>query len=163
MASTRILGIDPGTARTGYAVIECAGSTTTLLEAGLLTTPAGDEAGKRLASLRVQIGNVISMMKPDVAAIEKLYFQNNVTTAMSVAEARGILLAACAEAGLTTGEYTPLQVKQSVTSYGGADKRQVATMVTKILGLKAAPKPDDVTDAIAIALCHEQRRKIPRG
>lgn len=159
----RILGLDPGTARTGYGIIEREGNRTVLIDAGLLSTPAGEEPAHRLVSLADQLNEVIAAASPAAVAIEKLYFQTNVTTAMSVSEARGVLLATCAAAKLPIAEYTPLQVKQSVTSYGGADKRQVALMVTKLLGLKTTPKPDDVTDAIAIALCHDQWRTIPKA
>lgn len=157
----RILGLDPGTARTGYGVIERGPDGTKLIKAGVLSTPAGDEPAARLASLSAQLEKVLTTHSPAEAAIEKLFFAKNTTTAMQVAEARGVLLAVCAKAKLRIGEYTPMQVKQSVSGYGGAGKSQVAEMVVRILKLKEAPKPDDAADAVAIALCHEQWRNLP--
>lgn len=155
MAKLRILGIDPGTARTGYGVVERDGSSLRHIGSGLLTTSAGEEPATRLASLAAQLSDVLTEHRPEAVAVERLFFSTNVTTAMQVAEARGVLLAACANAKLPVAEYTPPQVKQTVSGYGGAGKTQVTTMVVKLLGLKEAPKPDDVADALAIALTHD--------
>ena len=150
----RVLGLDPGTARVGYGLVERDGNKVTALEFGLIETAAGDAAAPRLAEVSTALKKLLAEFQPQEVAIEKLYFQTNAKTAMAVAEARGVILLTVHEAGIPSAEYTPLQVKQSVTGYGQADKRQVATMVCRQLGLATMPKPDDVTDALAIALCH---------
>lgn len=155
MARVRILGIDPGTARTGYGVVDRDGSSLNHVASGLISTPAGEDPAKRLAMLTEQLSEVLDTHQPEVVAVEKLFFSSNVSTAMRVAEARGVLIATCATAKLPVVEYTPPQIKQTVSGYGGAGKTQVTTMVVKLLGLKEAPKPDDVADALAIALCHD--------
>lgn len=157
-----ILGLDPGIARTGFGLVETRPGLR-LVEAGLLETPAQLPAAERLAELRRQAVSLLARLQPDAVAIERLFFQANAKTAMQVAEARGVLMGACAEAELVVAEYTPQQVKQSVASFGGADKAQVAAMVVRLLKLKETPKPDDVTDGIAIALCHQQWAKFPPG
>jgi crossover junction endodeoxyribonuclease RuvC len=154
VASPRIIGFDPGTARTGYGVIESDGPSLRMVSAGLIETPAGLEPAERLKQLAAEVAKVLADHRPQTAAVERLFFSTNVKTAMSVAEARGVILAECARAGLPVGEYTPPQVKQSVSASGGADKGQVARMVTRLLNLKETPKPDDVTDALAVAICH---------
>jgi crossover junction endodeoxyribonuclease RuvC len=156
VAERLILGLDPGTARTGYGLIVRDGATLTMRACGLLETPAGDAAAERLKSLAGQLKQLLELHHPAEVAIEQLFFATNAKTAMQVAEARGVLLAGVAMAGIDPAEYTPLQVKQSVSGNGQADKIQVATMVCRLLNLKEAPKPDDVTDALAIALCHAQ-------
>ncbi len=127
-------------------------------DCGLITTPAGEPAERRLAQLAMSLEKVLAETRPDAVAVERLFFATNTTTALAVAEARGVILLTCARAGLAVAEYTPLEVKQSVTAYGQADKQQVAGMVCRLLKLASAPKPDDVTDALAIAVCHSQRR-----
>lgn len=154
MSPRIVLGLDPGTARTGYGVVKRDGSRVTMLGCGLLETAADDEPQKRLLSLRNQLDNLLASEKPDEVAVEKLFFTTNTKTAMAVSEARGVILQVIAAAGRPLSEYTPLQIKQSVAGYGRADKRQVAAMVCRQLDLPKAPKPDDVTDALAIAVCH---------
>lgn len=154
----RILGLDPGTARTGFGLVERAGQALRMKDCGLITTPAGEPAERRLAQLAMSLEKVLAETRPDAVAVERLFFATNTTTALAVAEARGVILLTCARAGLAVAEYTPLEVKQSVTAYGQADKQQVAGMVCRLLKLASAPKPDDVTDALAIAVCHSQRR-----
>lgn len=157
----RILGLDPGTARTGFGLIERDGQQVRMIECGLLETKPGPSPAERLQDIAQQLEKLLSRTKPDAVAVEKLFFATNSKTAMAVAEARGVILATCTAAGLQPGEYTPLQIKQSVAAYGQASKTQVATMVCKLLHLKETPKPDDVTDSLAVALCHEQWQKAP--
>jgi len=147
----RILGIDPGLGRTGYAILEQDKKDIHLIECGCITTKAGVNEAERLLEIKTDLTNIIKKFKPEAAAIEKLFFQTNVTTAMSVGQARGIALLACAEGKLKITEITPLQVKLAATGYGKADKKQVQTMVVKLLKLKSVPKPDDAADACAIA------------
>ena len=120
----------------------------------MITTPVGTSLSSRLDRIYADMGEVIRTFKPDVAAIEELFFNTNITTGISVAQGRGVILLACYHAGLPVYEYTPLQVKQSVVGYGRAEKSQVIDMVKRILRLNAPPKPDDAADAVAIALCH---------
>lgn len=158
--SQRVMGFDPGTARTGYGVVERDETGLRLIGHGLVSTSPDDSQSDRLQSLAGQIKTLLEQYQPTSVAVEKLFFATNTKTAMAVAEARGVILQTCAATGVTVAEYTPLQVKQSVTAYGKATKQQVAIMVTKLLRLSDTPKPDDVTDAIAIALCHEQWRTV---
>lgn len=160
MAKLRIIGFDPGTARTGWGVIEVDGSQYAHVDSGLIETPAGEEPAVRLAQLSREAETVLAAARADQASVEKLFFNSNVTTAMAVSEARGVILLACAQATLPVSEYTPLQIKQSVSAYGRAEKAQVGRMVTKLLGLKEAPKPDDVADALAAAICHAGRTRL---
>lgn len=157
---TKILGLDPGTARTGFGVVERDGNAVRLIECGLIETSAETAQADRLQQIYEELRELITRHQPDQAAVEKLYFQTNAKTAIAVAEARGVIMLTVAQAHLTIGEYTPLQVKQSVTGYGQAGKAQVATMVCRQLGLKTAPRPDDVTDAVALALCHAWWRSV---
>ena len=150
----RILGIDPGTGRTGFGLIEGEGSAWRLVDCGLVETPAGAQPADRLMQLHQRITELLAQHRPDQVAVEELYFAKNVTTGLGVAQARGVVLLAIRQAKLPVAEYQPTQVKQSVSAYGGAGKTQVATMVTKLLNLTETPKPDDVTDALAVALCH---------
>lgn len=161
MTTRRILGIDPGIARTGYGLIRVEGNAASLEACGLLTTSAGDDAPVRLLQLTRQLTKLLAELTPDEVAVERLFFATNTKTALQVAEARGVVLSTIASSGHGIGEYTPLQVKQSVAGYGKADKSQVARMVCRLLNLETAPKPDDVTDALAIALCHGQWLKLP--
>lgn len=148
----RILGIDPGTGRLGFGVIDAHKGKLTLVDAGIVTTPAHTPTNERLEDIFDSITGIISDLKPDVMAIEKLFFARNVTTAMSVAEARGVVLLAGQKAKMPIEEYTPLQIKQSITGYGKADKKQMQEMVRLQLGLKTVPKPDDAADALAAAI-----------
>jgi crossover junction endodeoxyribonuclease RuvC len=149
-----VLGIDPGTAIVGYAVVMARGSTLSLLACDVITTPAKRPLAQRLQIIYEALSALITTYKPQEAAIEELFFAKNARTAMTVGQARGVAMLALANGGLPIGEYTPKQVKQAVTGYGGADKYQVGEMVRMILKLTATPKPDDAADAAAIAICH---------
>lgn len=150
-----VIGIDPGTATTGYGIVE--ENTKNEIRAvafGVVSTEAGKSAELRLLEINQKINEIILLHRPDCGAVEKLFFQRNVTTAIAVGQARGVILLSLAQAGLPVKEYTPNEVKQAVTGYGAADKRQVQEMVRTILNLKEIPKPDDAADALAIAICH---------
>ncbi len=149
-----ILGIDPGYAIVGWGVIEYNGSKFKVLGYGSINTPAGLEPAERLLMVYRGMNEIINKYKPDQIAVEELFFNTNTTTAILVAEARGVILLSAKLAGLTIAEYTPLQVKQAVVGYGRAEKKQVIVMVTSLLGLPSPPKPDDTADALAIAVCH---------
>lgn len=148
----RIIGIDPGTGRLGFGVIEAKLGKLTLVDAGIITTPAHTPTPIRLEDIYKNLTEIIADTKPSVMAIERLFFARNVTTAMSVAEARGVALLAGQQAGLLIEEYTPMQIKQSITGYGKAGKKQMQEMVRLQLGLKSVPKPDDAADALAAAI-----------
>ena len=150
----RILGIDPGYATIGYGVIDYNKNRFSAVGYGAVTTPAGIPFERRLSDIYNDLNELIEKYKPDDMSIEKLYFNTNTTTAIDVAEARGVILLAAHGGGLKIAEYTPLQVKQSITGYGRAEKRQVMEMVKGFLGLEKEPKPDDTADALALAVCH---------
>ena len=152
----RILGIDPGLAIVGWGVIEAVGGRFYPVACGSVTTPAHTPVEKRLSMIYDDVSRLMDKYKPDEMAIEELFFNNNRTTGITVAEARGIVLLCAAQHHLPIGEYTPMQVKQAVVGYGLAEKKQVIAMVTSLLKLPAPPKPDDTADALAIALCHGQ-------
>jgi crossover junction endodeoxyribonuclease RuvC len=150
-----VLGIDPGTAITGYGVIrETQQGDIHAIDYGVITTPAGMPLEKRLQNLYQQLKELILLHKPDSGAVEKLFFQRNVKTALAVGQARGVVLLSFAETGLDVISYSPVEVKQAVTGYGAADKKQVQQMVKALLDLEEIPKPDDAADALAVALCH---------
>jgi crossover junction endodeoxyribonuclease RuvC len=149
-----ILGIDPGYAIVGYGVVESDSVKFRPLEFGAVTTEAKTPFTERLQKIFENITAIIEKYKPDALSIEKLYFNTNTTTAIDVAQARGVIVLAAQLKGVPVFEYTPLQVKQSVTGYGRAEKRQVMDMVKHFLSLKAAPKLDDTADALALAICH---------
>ncbi|NMB12944.1 MAG: crossover junction endodeoxyribonuclease RuvC [Firmicutes bacterium] len=149
-----ILGIDPGTAITGYGLIKVEGSKLTPLNYGALRTGARQETAVRLSVIHSNLCNLIRAATPDVVAVEQLFFNTNVTTALAVGQARGVILLAVAQAEIPLVEYTPLQVKQTVTGNGRATKQQVGYMVKTLLKLETVPSPDDVSDALAIAICH---------
>ncbi len=149
-----VLGIDPGTATTGWGVVESSNNAMRLIDCGHISTPARMKPAERLKIIYDEISAIISSFEPDEVGIERLYFNTNVKTAMSVSEARGVLLLASVNMGVDVFEYTPLEVKQAVTGYGRADKAQVGGMVKVLLGLSDVPKPDDTADAIAVAICH---------
>lgn len=149
----RILGIDPGYALMGWSIVDYNKSKFSLIEFGCIDTPAGMPMPKRLAQIYEEINRVIEQYEPSVASIEELYFQNNAKTAIQVGQARGIAILSCYNHGLEINEYTPLQIKQSVSGYGNADKKQVQEMVKIILHLDKIPKPDDAADAVAAAIC----------
>lgn len=150
----RIIGIDPGTGILGFGVIEVTNGKMKLIDAGVVTTPAHTPLDVRLEDIFDSLNEIISATKPDVMSIEKLFFAQNVTTAISVSHARGVAMLAGRKGGLPIGEYTPLQIKQTVTGYGKADKKQVQEMVRIQLGLSEVPKPDDCADALAAAITH---------
>ena len=152
----RILGIDPGLAIVGWGVIEKQGIRSIPVACGAIRTPAHTRVEDRLLLIARDMNTLIERYKPQEMAIEELFFTNNVTTGIAVAEARGVILATAAHHGIKISEYTPPQVKQAVVGYGKADKRQVIEMVTALLKLPAPPKPDDTADALAIAYCHAQ-------
>lgn len=149
-----ILGVDPGTATMGYGVLEKTGNRYRALEYGVLATPKTMPPAERLRQLYRGLQALVERYQPDALVTEQLLFSTNRRTAIQVARAAGIAMLVAAEAGIEWHEYTPLQVKQAVTGYGGADKTQVQTMVQRLLGLETLPKPDDAADALAIALCH---------
>jgi crossover junction endodeoxyribonuclease RuvC len=152
----RILGIDPGFATVGWAVIDSDRGNLYPVAYGAITTPAHTNFESRLLMIKRDLETVIDKYSPTEMAIEELFFNTNITTGIAVAEARGVILCTAHEKGLQISEYTPLQVKQAVVGYGKAEKRQVIAMVTSILKLKSPPKPDDTADAVAIAICHSQ-------
>ena len=149
-----VLGIDPGTATTGYGFVRDADDGPVAVAYGVILTPAGAEMPQRLLTIFRELQKLIALYHPDTGAVEKLFFQRNVSTAMTVGQARGIALLALAEAGLPIGEYNPRDVKQAVAGYGAADKPQMQGMVRAILNLTEIPKPDDAADALAVAICH---------
>ena len=149
-----ILGIDPGLAIVGWGIVEYKSTRFRTIAYGSVQTPAGMKTEERLKLIYEGICELIQKYSPDAMAIEELFFNTNVTTGIRVAEARGVILLAAKQAGLEIQEYTPLQVKQAVVGYGRAEKKQVITMVTMLLGLSKPPKPDDTADALAIAICH---------
>lgn len=150
----RVLGVDPGTATTGYGVVEETAEGIRALAYGVITTPAGQPLPQRLQTLYQELRRLIREWRPDEAAVEELYFNVNVRTALSVGQARGVVLLALADAGLRVAEYGPGEVKQALTGYGGAEKRQMQEMVRMLLGLEKPPSPDDAADALAVAVCH---------
>ena len=150
-----VLGIDPGTATTGYGLVrETPRGDLELVKYGVILTPAGMDQEKRLLMLYNRLNEIILLHHPDAGAVEKLFFRRNVSTAISVGQARGVILLAMAQVGMPAAEYTPMEVKQAVSGYGGADKKQVQVMVQAILQMQELPRPDDAADAIAIAITH---------
>jgi crossover junction endodeoxyribonuclease RuvC len=156
----RIIGIDPGTGILGFGVIESNGGQNQLVDAGVIRTPVKEDDAVRLQTIYEEITDIIADSKPQAMSIEKLFFAQNVTTAMTVAQARGVVLLAGMQAGLKISEYTPLQIKQSLTGYGRAEKKQMQEMVRVLLGLKEVPQPDDCADALAAALTHAASLKV---
>ena len=150
----RILGIDPGYAIVGYGIIDYIGGRFSVVAYGAVTTPADMPFPERLRSIYNDLKFLIEKYNPEALAIEKLFFNTNTTTAIDVAQARGVIVLAAQNGGLNISEYTPLQVKQSVTGYGRAEKHQVMEMTKSLLSLKSVPKPDDTADALALAVCH---------
>ena len=148
------LGIDPGTAIVGYAVVAARGSELSMIACDVITTPASMPLPERLRHIYHHLGEIVSTYHPGEAAMEELFFAKNARTAFSVGQARGVAMLALANGGLAVAEYTPRQVKQAVTGYGAASKEQVGEMVRILLRLKAVPRPDDAADAAAVAICH---------
>jgi crossover junction endodeoxyribonuclease RuvC len=156
-----VLGIDPGTATTGYGLVREDGrGDLEVVDFGVILTPAGMAAEKRLLLLHERLLEILLLHQPDSGAVEKLFFQRNVTNAIAVGQARGVALLAMAMKGMPVFEYTPMEVKQAVTGYGGADKLQIQMMVQAILNLAELPRPDDAADALAIAVCHIQSYRM---
>ncbi len=149
-----ILGLDPGTASTGFGVILVVGNRLRAVEYGVVETPAGMALERRLERIFGQVGEILDRHRPATAAVESLFFNTNVRTALAVGQARGVTLLACALAGCEVSEYTPQQVKQAAVGYGKATKDQVMEMVRALLGLSECPRPDHAADALAVAICH---------
>ncbi len=160
-----ILGIDPGYAIVGFGLVEADKGTNILRRCGVITTPAGAPMAHRLFLIAQDLEALLGQFRPDAMAVEELFFNTNVTTAIGVAQARGVILMTAEKLGVPVFEYTPLQVKQAVTGYGRAEKQQVMEMTRRLLNLPAIPKPDDAADAVAIALCHARSAtsRLPRG
>lgn len=152
----RIIGIDPGTGILGFGVIDIVKGKAYLVDAGVIRTPVKEDDAVRLHTIYDELTSIIKETRPQCMSVEKLFFAQNVTTAMTVAQARGVVLLCGTQAKLEIFEYTPLQIKQALTGYGRADKKQMQEMVRVTLGLKDTPKPDDCADAIAAALVHGQ-------
>lgn len=150
----RILGIDPGTGILGFGVIDVQGRTAQLVDAGVIRTPVKEDDAVRLQTIYEELTDIIVNAKPTIMSVEKLFFSRNVTTAMTVAQARGVVLLCGKQAGMEIFEYTPMQIKQATTGYGKADKKQMQEMVRVLLKLKEIPRPDDCADALAAALTH---------
>lgn len=158
----RILGIDPGIAIVGFGLIEADRGKTRLLNYGAITTPAGLPLARRLVQIEQDMGELIAQLKPDAIAVEELFFSNNITTGIAVAHGRGIILCTAEKSGVPLYEYTPMQVKQAITGYGKAVKKQIQEMTRIMLHLESVPKPDDTADALgmAIAHCHCSRSRL---
>ena len=151
-----ILGIDPGVATIGFGVIQAQRQKNTLIQYGVITTPAGIPLSSRLLQISNDMEQLIHQFHPDEMAVEELFFSKNITTGIAVAHGRGVILLAAERLGVPIFEYTPMQVKQAVVGYGKAEKRQVMLMTQRLLGMKEVPRPDDAADAIAIAICHSR-------
>ena len=158
-----VLGIDPGTASTGYGVVEGSGSRLRALEDGVIQTRPGVPLERRLADIHARVGELLDAHAPDAIAIEELYFGANVRTAFAVGQARGVVLLAAGQRGVPSRSYTPQQVKGAVCGHGRADKSQVARMVARLLGLEALPTPDHAADALAVAICDVNRAPLARA
>ena len=150
----KIMGIDPGIATIGFALLDYSDSRYSLNKCGVISTPAHTSLSSRLGQIYTDLMELLQLFQPDAVSIEELFFYNNITTGIPVAHGRGVILLACEHAGVSVYEYTPMQVKQSVTGYGRAEKKQVMEMVRRICALSAVPKPDDAADAVALAICH---------
>ena len=150
----RILGLDPGIATVGFGIVDTEKNRQRLVSCGVITTPAHTPLTQRLDQIYTDLEELIRTYQPEVMAVEELFFNTNITTGISVAQGRGVIILCAFRSGLKIYEYTPLQVKQAVVGYGRADKKQVMDMVRRILNLPAPPKPDDAADAVALALCH---------
>ena len=150
----RILGIDPGVATIGFGLIEADRANVRLLQYGVITTPAKLPLSNRLFQISQDMSQLLDQFKPQEMAVEELFFSRNITTGIAVAHGRGVILLEAERAGVPAYEYTPMQVKQAVAGYGGAEKRQVMLMTQRLLKMKEIPRPDDAADALAIAICH---------
>lgn len=150
----RIIGIDPGYAITGYGIVDYIGNKFKVIHYGAIRTSEKETIAMRLLKLSLELEDLLSLYKPDVLTVEELFFNKNISTAITVGQGRGVVIVTAAKFGLKVYEYTPLQVKQAVTGYGRAEKTQVQHMVKAILNLEQIPKPDDIADALAISICH---------
>ncbi len=155
----RILGIDPGTGILGFGVIDVQRNKPQLVDGGVIRTPVKEDDAVRLQTIFDELTDIITQTKPQIMAVEKLFFSQNITTAMTVSQARGVVLLCGKQAGLELFEYTPLQIKQALTGYGRADKKQIQEMVKVILKLKEVPRPDDCADALACAITHSMNMR----
>lgn len=155
-----IMGIDPGFAITGYGIVRYEGNKFSVIDYGAVTTKASTAFPQRLLELNEQLEELITKYKPDAVSVEELFFNKNIKTALSAAHGRGVALLAAARSGAGIFEYTPLQVKQAVVGYGRAEKAQIQQMVKAILNLPGIPKPDDVADALAVAICHGHSHRM---
>lgn len=160
--TVRIIGIDPGTATTGYGVVEKVGSSPRMLDFGAITTSPRKSPPARLLDIYDRINEILEQYQPDVVVMERLFFAKNQTTAIAVSKACGVIQFAAAQRGIPVVEYTPMEVKQAVVGYGGAEKQQVQYMIQRILGLRDVPKPDDAADALALCVCHAHSEKLKR-
>ena len=156
----RILGVDPGFAITGYSVIDYIGNSFKLIDCGAVITKAGTSFPERLTKIYDELQLIINEYKPEALSVEELFFNQNVKTAMNVSQARGVVLVLGCKSNIPTFEYTPLQVKQAVCGYGRAEKQQVEKMVQTILKVSEMPKLDDITDSMAVAICHAHSAKF---
>jgi crossover junction endodeoxyribonuclease RuvC len=156
----RLIGIDPGIATTGYAVVERRAGRAAAVDIGVVKTQGGAPHAARLADLRARLADIFAVLEPDLAAVERLFFNANARTAMAVGQASGIALLVAAERGIPVVDLTPLEVKQSVVGVGNASKRQVGAMVARLLGLDGAPAPADAADACALAICALNRSRL---
>ena len=150
----RILGIDPGVATIGFGLVEAARASVQLIQYGVITTPAGLPLSARLLQIAQDLSQLLDTFRPEETAVEELFFSKNITTGIAVAHGRGVILLELERAGVPVYEYTPMQVKQAVVGYGGAEKKQVMLMTQRLLKMKNIPRPDDAADALAIAICH---------
>ena len=155
-----VIGLDPGLATTGYGLVAGDGQRLEAVAFGVLRTPANAPVSARLVMLQDGLAALLAQYRPTVAAVEELFFSANAQTAMLVGQARGVLLVTAAQAGLEIVEYTPMQVKQAVTGYGGAEKGQIQQMVRVLLGLEELPRPDDAADALAVAICQHHSARL---
>jgi crossover junction endodeoxyribonuclease RuvC len=158
-----VLGIDPGTASTGYGVVKSSGSRLLALAGGVISTRAGVPLERRLADIHAGVGELIDLHEPEAVAIEELYFGTNARTAFAVGQARGVVLLAAGQRGVPSRSYTPQQVKAAVCGHGGAPKEQVGRMVARLLGLDDIPNPDHIGDALAVAICDLNRAPLQRA
>ncbi|MEX2006599.1 MAG: crossover junction endodeoxyribonuclease RuvC [Candidatus Saccharimonadales bacterium] len=163
MSNKRIIGIDPGTGILGFGVIEVQNSKLSLVDGGVIRTPVKEDDAVRLSTIYDELSDIIAQTKPTDMAVEKLFFAQNVTTAMTVAQARGVVLLCGRQSGLDIAEYTPLQIKQALTGYGRAEKKQMQEMVRVLLKLPEIPKPDDCADALAAAIAHSMTHQALRS
>jgi crossover junction endodeoxyribonuclease RuvC len=155
-----VLGIDPGLATMGYGLVRDEDQALVPITFGVIRTPPKVATAERLMQLHRELDELLTVYHPDVAAVEELFFSTNARTALAVGEARGVALLTLAQAGLPIAEYTPMQVKQAVTGYGGAHKMQIQQMVRILLGLDDIPRPDDAADALAVSICHHHSARL---